>query len=101
MTYKDLTPREQKFWANLDSVSKAYPLVRDRRGVLRFESLPVVALLAEYYASRSEGHNLNQLWLEAECNHWPVESVRILYRMMGYSLTGFVEIFADKGDGDL
>jgi hypothetical protein len=89
MTYYDLSEDIRAAYADLDAISKNYPLEMDGV-VLRFRKNRAVCFMA--YSA-----NLNDLLVMAYHQEWPIEDVRMLYRMMGYSLGGFCELFSDGG----
>lgn len=85
MTYADLPEKTRKDYEDLDEISKSYPLEWDGK-VLRFKANRAVKFAVDQI-------NLNDLWREAQRNDWPPEELKIFYRMMGYSLCGFMEVF--------
>ena len=61
----------------------------DTRRVVRWKANSVVRVMIDKYV------NLNDLWVDFQIGKMPVEDMATVYRMMGYSLCGFVEIFGD------
>lgn len=84
--FKDLDKKTQDAYDWLDENSRRYPL-QVLHGVLRFKGNRAV---------RFASFDLNAMWLEAQRNEWPVEEMMEFYRMLGYSLCGFSEIFTDE-----
>ena len=89
MTYYDLTPELQKSYQWLDDVSKQAPL-EWVGSVIRFKRNLAVGWAQEH-------SNLNDMWIEASRNKWPLEDMMSFYRQIGYSLSGFGDIFHDDG----
>jgi hypothetical protein len=88
MTYSDLKGKAKADYADLDEISKAYPL--EWTGpVIRFKQNCAVAWLID-------NASLNSLGRAYSIGNWPLEDMMQVYRMMGYSLCGFQEIFAQK-----
>jgi hypothetical protein len=88
MNYYDLAPKQKADYELLDDASRAHPLeVKD--GVLRFVSNRAV----RYAVDRID---LNDMAKEANRNEWPLEDLMTFYRMMGYSLCGFLDIFGER-----
>lgn len=91
MTYADLPADVQAVYADLDDVSKAYPIERfdglSRNGSYRF--VPNKAVV--WAITRV---NLNDLW-QAARSYISDDDMMQVYREMGYTLCGFVEIFED------
>jgi hypothetical protein len=88
MTYKDLTPELQEAYSSLDKNAKKALLVWDG-DVLRFKANRCV----KYYIDSNEGL-LNNMWAAARKHKWPKSHLRKFYRMMGYSLSGYLDVFA-------
>ena len=87
LTYKDLPRETKKTYARLDHVSKQYPL-EFIDGVLRFKRNVAIQYCIDHIS-------LNDMWVESSRNRWPITDLMTIYRMMGYSLCGFMEIFED------
>ena len=85
MTYDDLLPHEKEMYRDLDLVSKRAPLERDKDGIIRFQSNWAVVWMVRQIS-------LNDLWMASRNGHQDQE-LRQVYRMMGYSLCGFMDIF--------
>ncbi len=69
-----------------------HPLVMDE-GVLRFKPNPVVRQIIDRHV------NLNDLWIAlAQTSHKRSVQLglRALYRDMGYSLSGYMEVFGEQ-----
>ncbi len=90
MKFTDLDTKTQETYADLDEQSKRYPIELDASGVLRFKRNRAVVYAVDHC-------NLNDLWIEAQRNDWAESDLKALYRMMGYSLCGFLEIFPKGG----
>jgi hypothetical protein len=96
MNYYDLPPDLQEEYADLDEASKRYPLeFTDKARSLRFKQNKAVRFAMD--ALCHSRVNLNHLCIAAQREGWPLEDVRMFYRMSGYSLCGFLEIFI-QGD---
>ena len=84
----------RKSYGDLLDMYPDHPVVltdggRDRSLVLRWKSNLVVCAMIDKYV------NLNDLWVDFQIGNMPVEDMATVYRMMGYSLCGFIEIFGD------
>ena len=88
MTYHDLPKELQESYADLDEESKQAPLTW-RDGVIRFAENIAVRYAVDHC-------NLNDMWMEGIRNEWPIQDVMRLYRQMGYSLCGFMEVFTEE-----
>jgi hypothetical protein len=88
MTYKDLTPELQEAYSSLDKNAKKALLVWDG-DVLRFKANECV----RYYVGLPFT-SLNDMWAVAIGKGWPRSDLRKFYRMMGYSLSGYLDVFA-------
>jgi hypothetical protein len=64
----------------------------DNRRVVRWKSNAVVDLMVDKYV------NLNDLWRDFYEKKLPIEDMATVYRMMGYSLCGFIEVFGEHMD---
>jgi hypothetical protein len=62
---------------------------QDTRRIVRWKANSVVRVMIDKYV------NLNDLWVDFQVGKMPVEDMATVYRMMGYSLCGFVEIFGE------
>jgi hypothetical protein len=102
MTWYDLSPEWQEGYKDLDENSKRYPL-KWFNDAIRFKPNVIVRFLIDKLTEdkprfHGDGRfDLNNLWNVAYKEHWPVEDMRQVYRMMGYSLSGFLEVFHDAG----
>lgn len=68
-----------------------HPVVIDPRGsgrVLRWKANPVV----KWLTGRA---GINEMWEAFYGRNLPVEDLATVYRMMGYSLCGFIEVFGE------
>lgn len=88
MTYRNLSPKLRQDYADLDLISKDYPLEWDV-GVIRFKKNWAVAWLTRQVS-------LNDLARAHDTGNWPLEDMMMVYRMMGYSLCGFMDIFSER-----
>jgi len=78
----------------MPEVTTNWPIVQDKDGVLRFKEDPMTVWLH----SRT---NLNDM--VSACQHgfagvWSRKKIKDFYRGMGYSLSGFGEVFTGKDD---
>lgn len=95
MTYYDLPADLQETYADLDEESKRYPLeFTDQCRVLRFKRNKAVGFAMDVLCCARD-LNLNSLCIAAQRERWPLEDLRMFYRMSGYSLCGFLEVFVD------
>jgi hypothetical protein len=86
--FKDLSNAKQDEFSDLDEESKQTPLEWDG-SVIRFRgNLPMQYVLSHI--------NINDLWDEAIRNKWPIKEMMRFYRMLGYSLCGFMEVFGEN-----
>lgn len=95
MTYSDLSQELQDAYAWLDPASKLAPLKWDGTGedrVLRFKANQAITWVHDV----NDGLSLNKLWVAAHREHWLIADMMELYRQMGYSLSGFGDIFYDR-----
>ena len=92
MTYRDLPPTTREDYAELDDESKSCPLVIDEHGTVRFKRNRVID--GAFDAGLLD---LNGIWENMVTNNLPMEDMMQLYRMLGYSLSGFMEVFIDTG----
>ena len=90
MTYNDLRPGLREAYKNLDRAAKKALLELDGN-VLRFKGNKCV----QFYVLRSKNPSLNDLIVAAKEGGWPKSHLRKFYRMMGYSLDGYLDIFGD------
>lgn len=88
--YCDLPEDIQEVYSDLDDESKKYPL-EWVGSVIRFKRNESAAI---QYAL--DHVNLNAMWTEAIKSRWPVQDMMMFYRMMGYSLCGFTEVFSNN-----
>lgn len=88
MTYANLGKKTREDYEDLDEISKSYPLEWDGN-VIRFKANRAVKYAVDHI-------NLNDLFKEARRNDWPEEELKMFYRMMGYSLCGFMDVFPAK-----
>jgi hypothetical protein len=87
MTYRDLDHELRTAYFDLDEESKRYPLEWDGN-VIRFKANAAVRWV-------SRKIDLNALSIASQDADWPIQDVMTFYRMMGYSLSGFMDIFGD------
>lgn len=66
-----------------------HPVVMEDK-VVRWKGNDVVRLMIDKYI------DLNQLWADFYRSDLSIEDMATVYRMMGYSLCGFLEIFEEK-----
>lgn len=90
MTYAYLPKDMQEAYDWLDEESKQVELEWDHH-VLRFKPDPVIEFLWE-----SRMVDLNALAFQAIKQKWPLKYMMRLYRGLGYSLSGFIDIFHDE-----
>ena len=90
MTYADLSPDLQDEYDWLDEESKQAELEWDDQ-VLRFKKDPVIDFL---WANRMV--DLNILAVAAMKHKWPLKYMMRFYRGLGYSLSGFGDIFHEE-----
>jgi len=62
---------------------------QDTRRIVRWKANSVVRVMIDKYV------DLNDLWVDFQVGTMPVEDMATVYRMMGYSLCGFVEVFGE------
>ena len=76
--------------ASVDGIE--YNVVADEQGVLRFE---VNNLIREMVDQGIEGNGVgpNEMWMLFFRNKCTLDEIMEVYRMMGYSLHGFWEVF--------
>lgn len=60
---------------------------------LRWKANKVVCLMTSHESKNRV--DLNQLWKDFFNQETPIEDMATVYRMMGYSLCGFIEIFGE------
>lgn len=79
-----MTERERELYDSIDDEAKAHPLMRDERGVLRFECrLP---------PGTDRGQAINEA-NERRCRgEYSEARFRQFYRDLGYSLGGYCEL---------
>jgi hypothetical protein len=85
MTYRDLDKPLRKSYRDLDRESKRAPLEWDGK-VLRFKKTPAVSWAVDRI-------DINGLWVAAQVEGWPIRDLMSLYRHIGYSLSGFMDVF--------
>jgi hypothetical protein len=84
---KDL-PEEYRFQASLTN----HPIIRDEHGVIRYQRNPLVCWLQEH-------SDLNAMWIAYRRHHsWSTEAFMQFYRDIGYSLSGFEEVWGEELD---
>jgi hypothetical protein len=96
MTYFDLKLKDQTVYKDLDAVAKTHPLILDENGnftVLRFKPNRAVQLIMEY----TNHQLLNRLAIAVQNGQCPESDLRALYRQMGYSLCGYLDVFPGGG----
>ena len=74
----------------------SHPVVVDGRGtglVVRWKRNDVVVVMIDKYV------DLNSLWIDFTKGNMPIEDMATVYRLMGYSLCGFIEVFGDHIEG--
>lgn len=62
-------------------------------GVQRFPANRVVTAMFDATTDRSG--DLNQLWIDQQEGRYTLGEMRELYRLIGYSIAGYAEIFED------
>lgn len=83
-------PKIREEYGNLLDKYPDHPVVMStgRSGrVVRWKGNSVIELIVERFL------DMNTLWTEVHQHDLPIEDLATLYRMMGYSLCGFVEVF--------
>jgi hypothetical protein len=93
-TYTDLSPDLQEAYAWLDPISKTAPLAwvgTGKNKVLRFKANRAIVFMYNM-----KGCDMNDIWRMAIEAKWSTEDVMSLYRQIGYSLSGFGEVFTDE-----
>ena len=79
-----------------------HPVHIDGRGTgrsLRWKANSVVQIMG--HRENGIGVDLNKLWVFFIDAKLPIEDMATVYRMMGYSLCGFLEVFGDSIEGIL
>lgn len=92
-TYADLSPDLQEAYAWLDPISKTAPLAwvgTGKNKVLRFKANRAIVFMYEEY------RDMNEIWSMARSAKWSTEDVMSLYRQLGYSLSGFGDVFTEE-----
>lgn len=85
---KDEIPEHFRFSATLTD----HPIVRDADGTLRYQQNPLIRWLCDEI-------DLNRMWVEYRRHHtWTQEQFMQFYRDIGYSLSGFEEIWGEALD---
>ena len=80
-------PETVRFSATLTD----HPIIQDEQGVLRYKQNPLVCWLS--------GHiDLNEMWRSYGQGTWSREAFMQFYRDIGYSLSGFEEVWGDELD---
>lgn len=82
-----------KTWASINGVK--YDTVI-KNGAQRFQENRIVSRLVDW-AARA-GYDLNRIWLDYQQKSFTREEMRELYRLMGYSVCGFDELFGPNSD---
>lgn len=68
-----------------------HPIIRDEAGVLRYKRNPLVCWLQEHI-------DLNEMWKAYGQGTWSREAFMQFYRDIGYSLSGFEEVWGEELD---
>lgn len=64
---------------------------------LRWQANSVVRMMTDHESSNRV--DLNKLWADFLTRGLPIEDMATVYRMMGYSLCGFLEVFSEYIEG--
>jgi hypothetical protein len=64
---------------------------------LRWKANSIIELITGHKSSNRI--DLNRLWADFSDGNYPIEDMATVYRMMGYSLSGFQEVFGDYIEG--
>jgi hypothetical protein len=76
-----------------------HPIVSDKNGVLRYQKNGVIDhLIALMHAKKLGGYDLCALSADFQEGKFSLEDYMDFYRMMGYSLGGFEEVFSEQLD---
>jgi hypothetical protein len=70
-----------------------HPIYEDDNGVYRFKRNKAL-----WWAFESGMLDLNKLWVAFVNHGFPLEDMMQIWRMLGYSLGGFEEVFAEQLD---
>lgn len=85
---ESLTPEQIDLLGRCGKDAAEHPLVIDD-GVLRFKSNPVIRIIVDRWV------NLNDLWRDIPKTPEFVLGLRSLYRDLGYSLCGYLDMFGE------
>lgn len=95
VTYKTIPWDDPKLIENypdiVDRYSKSAAIViEDSDGIWRFKSNDIVRHIIDNYKI------LNDLWVAFHDNKYSLEDMEVFYQQMGYSLSGFLDIFYEN-----
>ncbi len=80
-------PEAYQFQASITS----HPVIRDEQGVIRYQVNPLVEYLHEHVS-------MNDMVLLYQRGAWSQEQFMQFYRDIGYSLSGFNEVWGEELD---
>lgn len=63
-------------------------------GVRRFKGNPIVRRLLDY-ATEAGAYNLNRIHMDLDRGDYSFEDVKEFYQLLGYSTSGYAEIFGE------
>src|SRR6266568_5737969 len=77
-------------WAQFQVSLTKHPIVRDQDGVLRYQINPLI-----WWIWATKKVDINEMWLLYANGMWSRDVFMQFYRDMGYSLSGFEEVWSD------
>jgi hypothetical protein len=87
--FKDLDSKLKNLFTGLDYKSKKYPLELSDNKPVCFKG----NRSCKYMFNLLDDLQIDDLWVQFYNEHWPLEDIMEFYRICGYSIQGFLEIF--------
>lgn len=88
MTTQPVDKQSVPTWAQFQVSLSNHPIIRDDQGVLRYQENPLTCYLLEHVS-------VNDMWLLYRRKAWSREQFMQFYRDIGYSLSGFEEVWGE------
>lgn len=91
-TLKPVPQEDLPEWAQFQASLTTHPIILDEQGVLRYAANPLICWLQERVS-------INDMWIAyARSGAWTREQFMQFYRDIGYSLSGFEEVWGEELD---